>query len=462
MERRRRSSSPYARRFLSPLIALVLVAGTAPCALAAFGHITLVGHLTLPGSPRVTNVWGYYDTKTHKEYALVGDDKGGFFIVNVTDPSLPVLVTKVTGVPGRDIKPFGHYAYSCDGTGTGYASSIVDISNPALPVVLPHKFHSSHTLTISPHGNLFAEYVGVTIYDLVNDPTAPDSLYKILNFGHDCTWRHNVLYDFNWNTLNIWNVANPAAPVLLGSNDDPTIQSYHSGDESKDGHYLYVCDELAVTPSPDMVVFNITNPASPQRVGSIIDTTSRVHQCYVVGNLMFVGYYTAGFKVFNITNPAAPVLADAYDTSPYQDDSGSDAYLGAWNAYPFAPSGIVYVSDHPGGLYLFSVEGFTGTITAAGDLPTETFTLSQNYPNPFNPGTSITFQMNRRAHARLFIYDVNGARVRTLVDGELPAGAHSVAWNGTDARGQTVASGVYYYRLDAGGQSATKQMVLLK
>jgi flagellar hook assembly protein FlgD len=70
--------------------------------------------------------------------------------------------------------------------------------------------------------------------------------------------------------------------------------------------------------------------------------------------------------------------------------------------------------------------------------------------------------MNRRAHARLFIYDVNGARVRTLVDGELPAGAHSVAWNGTDARGQTVASGVYYYRLDAGGQSATKQMVLLK
>jgi choice-of-anchor B domain-containing protein len=459
---RSRSSSGAAHSLVSLLIAVVLVAATAPSALAAFGHITLVGHLTLPGSPRVTNVWGYYDQKTHKEYALVGDDKGGFFIVNVTDPSLPVLVTKVTGVPGRDIKPFGHYAYSCDGTGSGYASSIVDISNPALPVVLPNKFHSSHTITISPHGNLFAEYVGVTIYDLVNHPTAPDSLYKIFNFGHDCTWRHNVLYDFNWNTLNIWNVTNPAAPVLLGSNDDPTIMSYHSGDESKDGHYLYVCDEMAVTPTPDMVVFDISNPANPQRVYSIIDPTSRVHQCYVVGDLMFVGYYTAGFKVFNLTNPAMPVLADVYDTSPYADDSGSDAYLGAWNAYPFAPSGIVYVSDHPGGLFLFSVEGFTGTITAAGTVDTGAFSLAQNYPNPFNPSTSITFQMYRRADARLSIYDVNGARVRTLLDGELPAGTHSVAWNGTDSRGEAVASGVYYYRLDAGGQSATKQMVLLK
>jgi choice-of-anchor B domain-containing protein len=462
MEPHRRSSRA-ARRFASPLIALFLVAALAPAAFATLGHITLVGHLTLPGSPRVTNVWGYYDQKTHKEYALVGDDKGGFFIVNVTDPTLPVLVTKVLNVPGRDIKPFGHYAYSCNGTGTGVASSIVDLSNPALPVVLPHKFHSSHTLTISPHGNLFAEYVGVTIYDLVNHPTAPDSLYKIFNFGHDCTWRHNILYDFNWNTMNIWNVANPAAPVLLSTNDDPTITSYHSGDESKDGHYLFVCDETAVTPTPDIVVFNISNLANPQRVNYIIDSSAHVHQLYIVGDLMFVAYYTSGFKVFNIANPANPVLVDTYDTSPYSDDgTGSDGYLGAWNAYPFAPSGVVYVSDHPGGLYLFSVEGFTGTITAIGDHKSQAFTLAQNSPNPFNPSTRISFNLAGRGAARLYIYDVNGARVATLVDGELSAGAHSVAWNGTDSRGETVASGVYYYRLDAGHDSATKQMVLLK
>jgi hypothetical protein len=338
----------------------------------------------------------------------------------------------------------------------------VDLANPAIPVVLPNKFHSSHTITISPRGNLYANYVGVTIYDLVNDPTRPDSLYKIFNFGHDSTWRHNVLYDFNWNNLNIWNVANPGAPALLGSNDDPTIVSYHSGDESKDGHYLFMCDELAVAPTPDIVVFNVTNPANPQRVMSINDATSRVHQLYVVGDLMFVGYYTAGFKVFNVANPATPVLVDFYDTSAYQSENDADVYNGAWNAYPFAPSGIVYVSDHPNGLYLFSVEGFTGMITGVGERTAEAFTLSQNHPNPFNPGTTITFQMKRRADARLYIYDVNGARVRTLVDRELDAGPHRVEWDGTDAGGGRVASGVYYYRLEARGQSATKAMVLLK
>ena len=243
---RSRSSSRAEHLLFVTILSLSLIA---PRAFAAFGDITLVGHLTLPGAPRVTNVWGYYDYKTHKEYALVGDDKGGFFIVNVTDPSNPLLLTKATGCPGRDIKPFGHYAYACNGSGSGVESRVIDIANPALPVVLPDKFHSSHTITISPRGNLYAQYVGVTIYDLVNDPEHPDSLYKITNFGHDSTWRHNVLYDFNWNTLNIWNVANPAAPVLIGSNDDPTIQSYHSGDESKDGHYLYMCDELAITPT---------------------------------------------------------------------------------------------------------------------------------------------------------------------------------------------------------------------
>jgi hypothetical protein len=85
------NSSRAAHLLFATILPLLLIA---PRAFAAFGDITLVGHLTLPvspvtGVPRVTNVWGYYDYKTHKEYALVGDDKGGFFIVNVTDPQPP-------------------------------------------------------------------------------------------------------------------------------------------------------------------------------------------------------------------------------------------------------------------------------------------------------------------------------------------------------------------------------------
>lgn len=445
------------------LLALVLTVGGAGIAAAAFGDVTLVGHITFPTTTRITNVWGYYSQTTHKEYALVGDWTGGFFIVDVSNPSLPVQVSKVTTAPGFDLKPWDHYVYSCDGNGSGVDSRITNIANPASPVVLPGMFRSSHTITMSTRGHMYTEYVGITIYDLVNNPEQPDSLYKIFSFGHDSTWRNDRLYDFNWENMNIWDVSNPRQPVLIGTEDDPTVMSYHSGDISKNQNYLYMCDELAASPTPDMVVYNISNPVDPVRVLNINDAQSRVHQCYVVKDLLFVAYYVAGFKVFNITNPAAPVFADSYDTSAYAGETGSDIYNGAYGVYPFTPSGIVYVSDHPNGLYLFSVEGHTGAVTAVGPrTPEHEVRLAQNHPNPFNPHTTITFELASPAHARLAIYDVRGALVRTLVDRELSRGAHAVEWNGHDDQGQRASSGVYYYRLTAGDAAATRRMVLLK
>jgi len=449
------------RLVLHVVLAASLLVG-ATRAPAATGDITLVGHLSLVTAVRITNVWGYYDYATGKEYALVGDWITGVYVIDVSDPANPIEVRKILGIPGFDLKPFGHYLYTCDGNAGGIDSRIIDLSNPAEPIVLPNKFPSCHTISISTRGVMFTEYLGVRIYDLVNDPTHPDSLYHIpTNAGHDSTPRGDRLYDFHATMLNIWNVSDPSAPTLIGSNDDPTIIYYHGGDESKGHDYLYVCDELAVSPTPDIVIYDISNPAIPTRIGSINDTGSRVHQLYVVGDLMFVGYYTAGFKVFDISNPAAPVLADEFDTSPYQTETGAEVYSGAYNAYPFAPSGIVYVADHPTGLYLFSVEGHTGQVTAARAAPPGT-TLAQNFPNPFNPSTSIAFELARRERVMLRVYDVRGRLVQTLVDEALAAGAHTASWSGVDASGQAVASGVYYYQLDAGPASLTRRMVLLK
>ena len=89
------------------------------------------------------------------------------------------------------------------------------------------------------------------------------------------------------------------------------------------------------------------------------------------------------------------------------------------------------------------------------------FNLGQNYPNPFNPSTTIPFQLPVSTGVRLEVFNLLGQRIATLVDGELPAGFHTVRWNGTDAAGRPAGAGLYLYRLLGGGTSLTQRMVLI-
>jgi len=94
--------------------------------------------------------------------------------------------------------------------------------------------------------------------------------------------------------------------------------------------------------------------------------------------------------------------------------------------------------------------------------------LHQNYPNPFNPNTIIKFDLPARSQVEVSIYDVNGKLVKKLINDQKEAGYHSVEWNGTDAYGRKVSSGIYFYRISAknlrnGSEFIqTKKMVLLK
>ena len=88
--------------------------------------------------------------------------------------------------------------------------------------------------------------------------------------------------------------------------------------------------------------------------------------------------------------------------------------------------------------------------------------LEQNYPNPFNPTTTISYTMNKAGNANLSVYNVKGQLVNTLVNGTKQAGSHSVVWDGTDSNGNTVPSGIYFYRLSSGNHVETKKMMLMK
>ncbi len=97
----------------------------------------------------------------------------------------------------------------------------------------------------------------------------------------------------------------------------------------------------------------------------------------------------------------------------------------------------------------------------APTTPTE-FALYQNYPNPFNPVTTIKFSVQKSEHVKLVVYNMLGQPVKTLVNRVVSAGTHAVSWNGTDASGRHLASGIYYCKLQSDKQTATKKMLLLK
>ena len=88
--------------------------------------------------------------------------------------------------------------------------------------------------------------------------------------------------------------------------------------------------------------------------------------------------------------------------------------------------------------------------------------LAQNVPNPFNPTTRIVFDLEGSEEIELAILDVAGRKIVSLVQGRLPAGPHAVTWNGTDAGGRRLPSGVYRCELRGAGWSESRSMVLLK
>jgi hypothetical protein len=107
-----------------------------------------------------------------------------------------------------------------------------------------------------------------------------------------------------------------------------------------------------------------------------------------------------------------------------------------------------------------------GTVTSVeeineADLPTA-YHLAQNYPNPFNPTTNIEFALPEASNVMVEVLNILGRRVAVLVDESLPAGTYRVDWNGTDHTGHPVATGVYFYRINAGDFVKTTKMLLLK
>jgi hypothetical protein len=95
------------------------------------------------------------------------------------------------------------------------------------------------------------------------------------------------------------------------------------------------------------------------------------------------------------------------------------------------------------------------------EIPKE-FELRQNYPNPFNPNTVIEYALPKSAHVTIEIYNLLGQKINVLVDEDQKVGFYRLGWDGKDKDGGELASGIYFYRIQAGDFVKCKKMIMLK
>lgn len=168
-----------------------------------------------------------------------------------------------------------------------------------------------------------------------------------------------------------------------------------------------------------------------------------------------------------VTNPAvSPTLWSV------TDGSGGECLIGTSGVYDLIPAAGMQIS-YITGVVRYSSDTFKLEPRDNSDLgqtgvegfpqysPYE-FALKGIYPNPFNPDATISFSLKTEAKVKLEVFDVLGRSVRTLVDGQMTQGNHSVQWKGADKSGRSASSGIYFIKYSGDGFSFTQKAVMVK
>ena len=163
-------------------------------------------------------------------------------------------------------------------------------------------------------------------------------------------------------------------------------------------------------------------------------------------------------------------LPDEWMISVVDEVTGTESRLDRNTRYRFtesrmakrgnaiSPDGPMKVAaSSPRFTLIIDPHGVTLSTKDDGRGTMDVFALDQNYPNPFNPSTQIRFTLQSSDVTRLTVYDILGREIAVLVDGVMPAGAHTATFDASN-----LTSGVYIYKLEAGGQVMTKRMTLVK
>lgn len=366
----------------------------------------------------------YADVVAEGNYAYVGSwhNTTGVWIFDISNPDAATYVSRFAPPGSKNMQGFevlNGIGYFGDDDGNGVF--IVDLSNPLVPRLITRitsaqgGYSYVHNLTLDGNGHMFIPHYRVNddvqVWNVV-DPAHPFLQMTLTGTDtssvHDVTVKNNRLFMNGWaGEVDIWDITNldSQSPVRLGS----FFSGLHTQATSvtDDGNFLACPRELAS--NGDVGIFNISDPAHAFKVADItepdwgISATSPATS-KIMGNYLYVAWYQAGLLVFDISDPSNPIMVGSYDTWPGYSYGGKGGGDGDWGVWPFLGADRVLISDRTTGLYVLdttavssqpavyslflnpsTVLGSTstqGTVYLLGLSPTagETVSLSSNNP----------------------------------------------------------------------------------
>jgi len=358
-------------------------AGEYPC-----NDYDLLTHISLEdiGGEGTTgsNCWGWTDPISQNEYALMSTNKGVTFI-DITDPAnaviLGTLKTRTENNASKNVKVHESIAYIVSeaaghGMQTFNLGKLKDVKNPPVEFTSDRDytgFGNAHNIVINEDSG-FAYVVGSNTFDGgphfvdINTPFKPVAAggYSLDNYSHDAqvvTYNgpdtdytdKEILIGSNETEIVILDVTDKENPIKIATISYPNIGKTHQGWFTEDFRYFLLGDELDEVNNgvnSTTIVFDFTDLDNPIHHFNYEGNTVAIdHNGSIKDNLYYQANYTNGVRIIDISNIDTKTFTEIgyFDTYPENNNTTTN---GAWNVYPFLPSGNIIISDFNNGLFI--------------------------------------------------------------------------------------------------------------
>ena len=344
----------------------------------------------------LNDVWGWTDTRTGGEYALVGLMDGVAF-VDVTEPHLPRYLGSLAATPGsrttiwRDMKVFRDHAFVVAGGAGTHGMQVFDlrqlreVTEPRefTPSALYNGVEASINLAINEETG-FAYLLGSSggetcgrgahIVD-IGEPLAPEfagcfahrgtgreltgtthDAQCVLYHGPDEAYRgREICLSANETAISVADLTDKRNPNPIAIAHYPFLGYAHQGWLTEDHRYFYSSDELdeiaGLVEGQRTLIWDVSDLDDPIMVKEyLVPAGGPEHNLYVHGDRLYITDKRAGVRVLDIGDPVNPVEAGHFDAT--SRGAAKSGFVGAWSVYPFFESGSVLVSSRSGGLFV--------------------------------------------------------------------------------------------------------------